>query len=89
MGRQNGRYAGLAKQVAWAAQELSAGFYAHSWGETDLEVVFANGTRRQASRDINAGTCALQRLPALDSLQEEWRHLIGREPGSFYETAHV
>ena len=86
MGYQDARYAGLAKQIELAAQELSAGFYAYYSGETDLEIVFADGSRQQASRDINAGTYALQRFLALGSLQEEWRHLIGRGPGSFYET---
>ncbi len=85
MGHHDVQYAGLSRQIEWAAEELTAGFYAHYYGEKELEIVFADGTRKLASPGINASTYALQRFLALDTTMEEWSKLVGRGPGSFYE----
>jgi len=85
IGHRDVQYAGLSRQIEWAVEGLTAGFYAHYYGEPDLEITFADGTRRPASSGINAGTYALQRFLALDTTPEKWARLVGRGPGSFYE----
>lgn len=88
LGNRDVHYAGLAKQLQWAAEFLAEGFYAHYFSddEANLEIVFADGTRRLASPYINSGTYALQRFLARDTTPEEWHQLIGRGEGSFYAT---
>ena len=86
MGNRDPQYIGLAKQLQWSAEFLISSFEAHyfSKDKNQLEIVFADGTRRLVSPNINSSTYALQRFLARDTTFEEWTRLIGKGPGSFY-----
>jgi LysM repeat protein len=59
LGKVNKRDAGLYKQLAWAVNQLSIGYY--GWREGRLtEINFKDGITARLAPDLNAGTAALQ-----------------------------
>lgn len=73
---------GLFKQLNWAMQKVSLGYY--GWREglyTELE--FTDGTRLRMAPDLNAGTAAIQYFYSLRSDQVVWNGLL-YGPEGFY-----
>jgi hypothetical protein len=59
MGFKDPREKGLYKQLAWALNQLSIGYY--GWREGRLtEIKFSDGVTARLAPDLNAGTAALQ-----------------------------
>jgi murein DD-endopeptidase MepM/ murein hydrolase activator NlpD len=59
MGVVNGLYKGLYRQLAWAVNQLSIGYY--GWREGRLtEIHLSDGKVARLAPDLNAGTAALQ-----------------------------
>lgn len=66
LGYQRDGFDGLARQLAWAANQLNAGFY--GWLEERLwTYALADGTHVEIALNLNAGTVAVQRFLALNS----------------------
>ena len=62
---------GLYKQLIWAVNQLSIGYY--GWREGRLtELTFPDGSSARLAPDLNAGTAALQYMFAQKDNQESW-----------------
>jgi LasA protease len=71
LGEVDPREKGLYKQLAWAVNQLSIGYY--GWREGRLtEVRFKDGVRARLAPDLNAGTAALQYYFAQLFDSQEW-----------------
>ena len=71
LGKKSERDAGLYKQLAWAVNQLSIGYY--GWREGRLtEIDFKDGVTARLAPDLNAGTAALQYYFAQLYDSQEW-----------------
>ena len=71
LGKVNPRDQGLYKQLAWAVNQLSIGYY--GWREGRLtEITFKDGITARLAPDLNAGTAALQYYFAQLYDSEQW-----------------
>lgn len=71
LGEVDPREKGLYKQLAWAVNQLSIGYY--GWREGRLtEIRFKDGVRARLAPDLNAGTAALQYYFAQLFDSQEW-----------------
>jgi LysM repeat protein len=71
LGKKSERDAGLYKQLAWAVNQLSIGYY--GWREGRLtEINFKDGVTARLAPDLNAGTAALQYYFAQLYDSQEW-----------------
>lgn len=86
MGYINREKKGLYKQLSWAVQQLSIGYY--GWREGFLtSISFNNGDQMRLAPSINAGTAALEYLFAVLNSRDTWTNdLFGNENfGSLYD----
>jgi len=86
MGYVNREKKGLYKQLSWAVQQLSIGYY--GWREGILtSIIFNNGDQMRLSPSINAGTAAIEYLFAVLNTRDTWTNvLFGNENfGSLYD----
>lgn len=71
MGYVNARESGLYRQLVWAVNQLSIGYYAYREGRL-TEIRFQDGLTARLAPDLNAGTVALQYLFAQLYSGQEW-----------------
>jgi len=75
LGRVDIYYRGLFRQMMWAVQELSNGYY--GWrGGTLTELTFPDGTIISLSPELNAGTVAIQYYFSKTRNFQEWAQAI-------------
>lgn len=68
-------YRGLYKQLSWAVEQLSIGYY--NWRAGQLtEVTFPNQSKLRLAPEVNAGTAALQYLFSKLYDQREWSGVL-------------
>ncbi len=80
LGREVKRDQGLYKQLAWAVNQLSIGYY--GWREGRLtEIRFKDGVTARLAPDLNAGTAALQYYFAQIYDSEQWISVLDLESG--------
>jgi LysM repeat protein len=80
LGRVVKRDEGLYKQLAWAVNQLSIGYY--GWREGRLtEIEFNDGITARLAPDLNAGTAALQYYFAQFYDSEQWIAALDMESG--------
>jgi LysM repeat protein len=80
LGKVNKRDAGLYKQLAWAVNQLSIGYY--GWREGRLtEINFKDGITARLAPDLNAGTAALQYYFAQLYDSQEWVAALDPDQG--------
>jgi LysM repeat protein len=80
LGKVNKRDAGLYKQLAWAVNQLSIGYY--GWREGRLtEINFKDGVTARLAPDLNAGTAALQYYFAQLYDSQEWVAALDPDQG--------
>ncbi len=78
-------YRGLFRQMMWAVEELSLGYY--GWRAGSLtEVTTTDGVTVRLAPTLNAGTAALQYYFAQTRTYEEWLRVVDPETGfaAFY-----
>ena len=80
LGKVNQRDAGLYKQLAWAVNQLSIGYYGYREGRL-TEIVFKDGVTARLAPDLNAGTAALQYYFAQLYDSQEWVAALDSEVG--------
>jgi hypothetical protein len=86
LGFADPREKGLYKQLAWALNQLSIGYY--GWREGRLtEIKFSDGVTARLAPDLNAGTAALQYYFAQFYDSQEWLETLDPVNGfpAFYE----
>jgi LasA protease len=71
VGKVSQRDAGLYKQLAWAVNQLSIGYYGYREGRL-TEITFTDGVTARLAPDLNAGTAALQYYFAQLYDSQEW-----------------
>ncbi len=80
LGYHDPQHKDLFRQLAWAVNQLSIGYY--GWREGWLtEIVFADGVTARLAPDLNAGTVALQYLFAQLYPSTEWLRVLDPERG--------
>jgi LasA protease len=80
LGQTRPRDEGLYKQLAWAVNQLSIGYY--GWREGRLtEIKFKDGITARLAPDLNAGTAALQYYFAQIYNSEQWLSVLDLETG--------
>jgi len=80
LGKVNKRDAGVYKQLAWAVNQLSIGYY--GWREGRLtEINFKDGVTARLAPDLNAGTAALQYYFAQLYDSQEWVAALDPDQG--------
>jgi len=80
LGYVNYNYRGLFRQMMWAVQELSNGYY--GWrGGTLTELTFPDGTIIRLSPELNAGTVAIQYFFSKTRNFLEWAQVIDPNVG--------
>jgi LysM repeat protein len=87
LGREVKRDQGLYKQLAWAVNQLSFGYY--GWREGRLtEIKFNDGVSGRLAPDLNAGSAALQYYFAQLYDSEQWVAALDLESGfpALYES---
>jgi murein DD-endopeptidase MepM/ murein hydrolase activator NlpD len=87
LGKVNLRDKGLYKQLAWAVNQLSIGYY--GWREGRLtEIKFKDGITARLAPDLNAGTAALQYYFAQLYESEQWVAALDLDSGfpALYES---
>ena len=73
MGYQNFAHLGLYKQLSWAVQQLSIGYYGWRAGIlTEIDFPMDNNTRMRLAPGLNAGSAALQILFSRLYNQRDW-----------------
>jgi murein DD-endopeptidase MepM/ murein hydrolase activator NlpD len=85
LGHIDVQYRGLFRQMMWAVQELSNGYY--GWrGGTLTELTFPDGTTIRLSPELNAGTVAIQYFFSKTRNFMEWAQAIDPKVGfpAFY-----
>lgn len=77
---QNERYKGLFRQLMWAVQELSVGYY--DWRNGTLtELTFPDGTKMRIAPELNAGSAALQYYFSRKLNPPQWAQAIDPRDG--------
>lgn len=85
MGYKGGGWEFLHHQLAWAADELNAGYY--DWrGRGMTFKTWGGGTATRYAPTLNAATAGLQHFFSLDTKRSDWEVLVGDGPGSFIKT---
>jgi murein DD-endopeptidase MepM/ murein hydrolase activator NlpD len=80
LGQTRPRDEGLYKQLAWAVNQLSLGYY--GWREGRLtEIEFKDGITARLAPDLNAGTAALQYYFAQLYGSEQWVAALNLDSG--------
>lgn len=80
MGEEDPLEEGLYKQLAWAVNQLSIGYY--GWREGRLtEIHFSDGVTARLAPDLNAGTAALQYYFAQHYDSQGWVEALDEETG--------
>jgi murein DD-endopeptidase MepM/ murein hydrolase activator NlpD len=73
---------GLYRQLAWAADQLNAGYY--GWKYRGLtQVTFEDGARAEMNPRLNAGTAALQTMLAQYRPYDAWRAEVAELPAVY------
>jgi murein DD-endopeptidase MepM/ murein hydrolase activator NlpD len=80
MGYENPSVKGLYKQLIWAVNQLSIGYYAYREGRL-TEIEFKDGSTIRLAPDLNAGTAALQYYFAQIYTRPEWEAALDPEVG--------
>jgi hypothetical protein len=71
---------GLLRQLKWAVNQLSIGYY--GWREGRLnEIQFSDGTKSRLQPDLNAGTVAMLSYFAQKHNSQDWLHITNPEVG--------
>jgi LasA protease len=85
LGYQNGRYEGLYRQLVWAVNQLSTGYYAYREGRMS-EITFPDGSTLRLAPGLNAGTVALQYYFAQSLQGDAWQQALDPQSGfpAFY-----
>ena len=78
LGQVRQRDAGLYKQLAWAVNQLSIGYYGWREGRR-TEIQFKDGITARLAPDLNAGTAALQYYFAQLYDSEQWVSILDLE----------
>lgn len=83
----NERDKGLYKQLAWAVNQLSIGYYGYREGRL-TEITFQDGIKARLAPDLNAGTAALQYFFAQLNDSQGWVEVLDMEDGfpALYES---
>lgn len=83
----NRRDRGLYKQLAWAVNQLSIGYYGYREGRL-TEITFQDGITARLAPDLNAGTAALQHFFAQLYDSQGWVETLDMEAGfpALYES---
>ena len=71
---------GLYKQLVWAVNQLSIGYYAYREGRL-TEITFRDGSQVRLAPDLNAGTAALQYFFAQIYDKPQWQAALDLETG--------
>jgi len=80
LGMEDWRHVGLRRQLIWAAEQLSVGYY--GWREGSLTTVtFPDSTTLRLDPSLNAGTVALQFLFAQLYPPDAWDTVLDPEDG--------
>lgn len=80
LGEEDPREKGLYKQLAWALNQLSEGYY--GWREGRLaEIRFSDGVTARLAPDLNAGTAALQYYFAQHYDSQGWVQALDEATG--------
>jgi len=80
MGQVDLKMKGLYRQLVWAVNQLSVGYY--SWREGRLlELRFADGVTARLAPDLNAGSAALQYYFAQTYTGEQWVRSLDLQEG--------
>ena len=70
--------AGLYKQLAWAANQINAGYY--GWKYSDLQVItFGEDSRMLIDAGLNPGTVAIQYFLSLNTSFLRWAHEVTQQ----------
>lgn len=80
MGFVDPSYKGLTRQMVWAVNQLSIGYYAYREGRL-TEIEFKDGSTARLAPDLNAGTAALQYFFAQLYDRAEWEAALDLETG--------
>lgn len=75
IGIEDYSHLGLYRQLSWAVNKLSIGYYGWRAG-TLTELTFPDGTTLRMAPDINAGTAAIQYLFSNLYNREEWYNVL-------------
>jgi LasA protease len=74
---------GLYRQLAWAADQLNAGYYGWKYGNLET-LSFEDGTRLRFASSLNPGTIGLQHVLSLYNTYGLWQHQVSAD--GFYQT---
>lgn len=85
LGFVDSAYKGLYRQLIWAINQLSIGYYAYREGRL-TEITFRDGSTARLAPDLNAGTAALQYFFAQIYDRSEWETAL--DPQSGYPALH-
>ncbi len=80
MGYVNESYDSLYRQLIWAVNQLSTGYYAYREGRL-TEIQFPDGSTLRLAPDLNAGTVALQYFFAQLHNRPEWEAALSEVSG--------
>jgi murein DD-endopeptidase MepM/ murein hydrolase activator NlpD len=86
MGYVDNSTKGLYKQLVWAVNQLSTGYYAYREGRL-TEITFKDGSRARLAPDLNAGTAALQYFFAQLYDRPQWEAAL--DPVSGFPALHA
>lgn len=80
LGYVQGSEKGLYRQLVWAVNHLSVGYYGYREGRL-TEITFSDGDSARLAPDLNAGTVALQYFFAQIFPRERWQEAMDPEQG--------
>ena len=80
MGKKDPSQKGLYRQMMWAVNQLSIGYYAYREGRL-TEIEFRDGVKARLSPDLNAGTAALQYFFAQIYDSQRWLEAMDNKKG--------
>jgi len=80
LGNVDIQYKGLHKQLQWASEELSVGYYGWRMG-TLTELIFKDGSQLHLSPGLNAGSAAIQYYFSTYLTRDEWEAAIDPTTG--------
>jgi LasA protease len=80
MGFVDPSYKGLTRQLVWAVNQLSIGYYAYREGRL-TEIEFKDGSTARLAPDLNAGTAALQYFFAQIYERQGWEAALDVQNG--------
>ncbi len=84
LGYQNFYYKGLFRQMIWAVDTLSVGYYGWRAG-TLTELTFPDGSHLRLAPNLNAGTAAIQYFFAQTHNQAQWENIVSNEFPALYK----